>query len=328
MRPYAAMPDRTIWMDGRPHPPAYAQHTWAGFSTGKYEGNILTVYTTHIKKGQFRANGLAQSDQATVVEHFIRHGERMTYFSVVNDPVNLDEPFPKTSNLVHVPNDPNSWTMPCDDGEIIPGQPKDRVDNYLWGQHPFLQEFVDRHKVPLLGALGGPETIYPEFAAKLTDAAAADAAAKSRLVPAPGPPQASRAADPDPHDGEIHVLPVQGNVYMLVGDGGNIAVQVGDEGPLVVDTGAGQLSDKVIAAIRKLSERPIQFIVNTSFHPDRIGGNVKLQKAGHDASVVGSFFSNQFADAGQGATVIGHQNVQDRLSALTGAAAMPAVGWT
>ena len=102
MRPYAAMPDRTIWMDGRPHPPAYAQHTWAGFSTGKYEGNILTVYTTHIKKGQFRANGLAQSDQATVVEHFIRHGERMTYFSVVNDPVNLDEPFPKTSNLVHV----------------------------------------------------------------------------------------------------------------------------------------------------------------------------------------------------------------------------------
>src|SRR6202049_654987 len=42
MRPYAAMPDRTIWMDGRPHPPAYAQHTWAGFSTGKYEGNILT----------------------------------------------------------------------------------------------------------------------------------------------------------------------------------------------------------------------------------------------------------------------------------------------
>src|SRR3989449_8630782 len=115
MRPYAAMPDRTIWMDERPHPPVYAQHTWAGFSTGKYEGNILTVYTTHIKKGQFRANGLVQSDEATVVEHFIRHGDRVTYFSVVTDPVDLDEPFPKTSNLVHVPNDPNSWTMPCDE---------------------------------------------------------------------------------------------------------------------------------------------------------------------------------------------------------------------
>src|SRR3984893_8561208 len=42
---------RTIWMDDRPHPPAYAQHTWSGFSTGKYEGNTLTVYTTHLKRG-------------------------------------------------------------------------------------------------------------------------------------------------------------------------------------------------------------------------------------------------------------------------------------
>ena len=57
--------NRTIWMDGRPHPPAYAQHTWAGFSTGKYEGNILTVYTTHMKRGLIRGNGVAQSDQAT-----------------------------------------------------------------------------------------------------------------------------------------------------------------------------------------------------------------------------------------------------------------------
>ncbi len=326
MRPYAAMPDRTIWMDGRPHPPAYAQHTWAGFSTGKYEGNILTVYTTHIKKGQFRANGLAQSDQATVVEHFIRHGERMTYFSVVNDPVNLDEPFPKTSNLVHVPNDPNSWTMPCDDGEIIPGQPKDRVDNYLWGQHPFLQEFVDRHKVPLLGALGGPETIYPEFAAKLADTNAADAAAKTRLIPAPGPAQASRAVDPDPHDGEIHVLPVQGNVYMLVGDGGNIAVQAGNEGAMVVDSGAGRLSDKVIAAIRTISNKPIQFVINTSFHPDYIGGNAKLHAAGVDPEANGGNLRT-FADAGVGATMLSHLNVLKRISAAGTVAPIPAEGW-
>src|SRR6267142_2176434 len=208
----------------------------------------------------------------------------------------------------------------------IIGRPQDDIASYLYGQNPFLREYADKNKVPVLGALGGAETMYPEFPAKVRDARAADAAANAKLFPS-GPSRASRAVDPDPHDGEIHVLPVQGNLYMLVGDGGNIAVQVGDEGPLVVDTGAGQLSDKVIAAIRKLSERPIQFILNTSFHPDHTGGNVKLQKAGHDASVVGSFFSNQFADAGQGATVIGHQNVQDRLSALTGAAAMPAVGW-
>jgi glyoxylase-like metal-dependent hydrolase (beta-lactamase superfamily II) len=133
--------------------------------------------------------------------------------------------------------------------------------------------------------------------------------------------------DPDPHDGEIHVLPVQGNVYMLVGDGGNIAVQVGEQAPLVVDTGAGRLSDKVIAAVKKLSDKPIQFIVNTSFHSDHVGGNVKLHESGYDPSLVGSFFSNQFADAGQGATIIGQLNVQKRLAEFKGPNAVPDKGW-
>ena len=87
---------------------------------------------------------------------------------------------------------------------------------------------------------------------------------------------------------------------MLLGDGGNIVVETGDEGPFVVDSGSGQLSDKVIEAIHKLSDKPIQFIVNTSFLPDRTGGNVKLRAAGQDPSLVGSFFSMQFRDAGRG----------------------------
>src|SRR5207249_6110072 len=105
--------------------------------------------------------------------------------------------------------------------------------------------------------------------------------------------------------------------------GGTIAVQVGNQVPLVVDTGSGQLADKVIAAIRKLTDKPIQFIVNTSFHVDHTGGNVKIHAAGADPSLVGSFFSNQFADAGQGATIIGNQSIQDRMSA----AGTPASGW-
>src|SRR5262249_43227438 len=148
------------------------------------------------------------------------------------------------------------------------------------------------------------------------DAAAAETSIQAKLTPSPGPPHASRATDPDPRDGEVHVLPVQGNLYMLVGDGGNIAVQIGDQGAMVVNAGAGQLSDKVVAAIRKLTEKPVQFIVNTSFHPDFTGGNVRIRAAGFDPSVVGSFFSGQFADAGKGATIIGHQNVQNRLSAM------------
>lgn len=61
-------PMRTIWMDGRPHPPAYAAHTWQGFSTGTWEGDTLTVETTHLKPAYLRRNGLARSEKATVRE--------------------------------------------------------------------------------------------------------------------------------------------------------------------------------------------------------------------------------------------------------------------
>ena len=119
----------------------------------------------------------------------------------------------------------------------------------------------------------------------------------------------------EPTDGEIHIQPVRGNVYMLVGDGGNIVVQVGSEGVFVVDTGTGSRAAKTLAAIRTLSDKPVQFIANTSFLPDRTGGNEALRKAGADPSVRGTFFSLQFRDAGVGATIMAHQNVQNRLNA-------------
>jgi cyclase len=310
---------RTIWMDDRPHPPAYAQHTWSGFSTGKYVGNNLTVYTTHLKRGWIRANGIPQSDEATVTEHFIKHGDRITYFAVVNDPVYLSEPFSRTYSLGRNEKEPDAWLYACDDGEQILGRHEDQVDSYFWGQHPFLREFANKEHIPLLATLGGPETMYPEFPAKYNDPQAMEAEAKKELTPAPGPEHAGRAVDPNPRDGEIHVLPVQGNVFMLVGDGGNIALQVGEEAPLVVNTGAGQLADKVIAAIRKLSDKPIQFIVNTQHASDFTGGNLKLRAAGHDPSLEGSFFSGQFADAGRSATIIAHQNVQNHMLAVKAA---------
>src|SRR5579864_5253406 len=317
---------RTIWMDGRPHPPTYAQHTFLGFSTGKNEGAVLTVYTTHLKRNWIKANGMTQSDQATLVEHFMRHGDIITYVSVLTDPVYLAEPLIRSTEMSRSRRDPDAWLYACDDGEQILSRANDPTEapNYLYGQNPSLREFSDKHQVPLLGALGGADTMYPEFAAKLKDPAAAEAAAKAALFPSSGPPHTSRAVDPNPHDGEIHVLPVQGNVYMLVGEDSNIAVQIGDQGPLVVDTGKGQLADKVVAAIRKLSDRPIQFIVNTSFHEDHTGGNAKLHAAGEDPSLLGSFFSGQFTDAGQGATIIGHQNVQNRMLAPPGAASAKA----
>jgi glyoxylase-like metal-dependent hydrolase (beta-lactamase superfamily II) len=314
-----------IFMDGRPHPPAYAAHTFPGFSTGKFEGSILTVETSHIKRGWIRAPGVAQSDEATVREHFIRHGDRITIFSVTTDPVYLAEPFAKVQVLLRYANDPNGWLYACDDGEQILDKGEDRVPAYPPGGNPFLKEYSEKQHVPLLGALGGPETTRPEFAARLRTATDSEALAETR--PSNSPRQVSQAKDPDPHDGEIHVWPVQGNVYMLVGDGANMAVQIGPQGAFVVDSGAGQLSDKAIAAIARLTPRRIQFVVNTSFHADHTGGNVKLSAAGQDPSLFGSFFSNNVPSAGTTATLIAHQNLQNRMVAAAASDRIPEAGW-
>ncbi len=96
------LPQRTIYMDGRPHPSENAPHTWQGFSTGEWEGDMLKVTTTHLKEGWIRRNGLARSEKATLIEYFIRHGDFFTLVSDVKDPVYLTEPFIRTAT--------GSWT--------------------------------------------------------------------------------------------------------------------------------------------------------------------------------------------------------------------------
>ena len=196
------------------------------------------------------------------------------------------------------------------------------MPNYQFGKQPFAQEFSKKYKLPLIAGMAGADSMYPDFAAKLKTANNSEALAL--LQPVPGrPSETSRAVDPEPRDGEIHVQPLRGNVYLLLGDGGNIVVQTGDQGPFVVDSGAGNLSDKVIAAIRKLSDRPIQFLANTSLHPAYTGGNAKLGAAGEDPSLPGSFFDFQapggatgfFSDPGHHATLLAHNNVMVRMEA-------------
>jgi cyclase len=108
-----------------------------------------------------------------------------------------------------------------------------------------------------------------------------------------------------PNDGEIHVLRAQGNVYMLLGAGGNVAVQIGDEGVMFVDTGTAQMSDKLLAAVKKLSERPIRHVINTHFHADHMGGNETISKAGSTTR-------------GGVAEILAHENVMNRVSAPVG----------
>ena len=91
---------RTIYMDGRPHPSENAPHTWQGFSTGEWEGDMLKVTTTHLKEGWIRRNGLARSDRGILIEYYIRHGDYFTLVSFIEDPVYLTKPFVRTSNWI------------------------------------------------------------------------------------------------------------------------------------------------------------------------------------------------------------------------------------
>ncbi len=111
---------------------------------------------------------------------------------------------------------------------------------------------------------------------------------------------------------EVHVLPVQGNVYMLVGAGGNMAVQVGKDGVLVVDSMYAGLNEKVLAAIRTLSKGPIRYILNTHMHADHTDGNEKLAKEG--TIIVGGNFAGQLGGT-NGAAIVAHENVLNRMTA-------------
>src|SRR4030095_13319706 len=77
----------------------------------------------------------------------------------------------------------------------------------------------------------------------------------------------------------VEAKKVQGNVYMLTGAGGNVTVQVGNDGVLIVDTQFAPMAPKILSAVRKLSDKPIKYIINTHVHSDHSGGNEPLAKA-------------------------------------------------
>ena len=157
--------DRTIWMDGRPHPPEHAAHTWQGFSTGAWVGNMLKVTTTHLKQSYIRRNGLPQSDAATLTEYFVKHGDFLTWVSIMDDPAYLTEPLVRSSDYAL---DPTQVIVayPCQYVDEI-DRPRGEVPHYLPGENPYLAEFATRHNLPLAAAAGGAETMYPEYQRRL-----------------------------------------------------------------------------------------------------------------------------------------------------------------
>ena len=300
-------PERTIYMDGRPHPPEYAAHTWQGFSTGQWDGDILTVTTTHLKIGWIRRNGIPRSDRATLIEHWIRHDDHLTWVSEVIDPVYLTEPFIRSTDFVLDPHQVIA-PYPCESVEEV-AREKGAVPHHLPGTNSYLDEFATRNHVPAAAARGGAATMYPEF--KLNVRVTSNPATVNRALP-------------DHEAGTIHILPVpgnaQGSIYMLVGAGANITVQIGKEGVLLVDAGRAALSDQVLAAVRTLTDKPIHYVLNTAADVDRVGGNEKLSKAG--STITGGNVAG--VNAGWAAAIVAHENVGSTLSAQK---SIPSDGW-
>jgi hypothetical protein len=155
----------TIWMDGRPHPSQYAEHTRGGFTTGKWEGNTLVAYTTHMKAGFLRKTGAPSSDEATLTTRFYRHGDILTVLAVIEDPIYLAEPWilSRSFQLSATPLSPTG--PPCvtayeaSVGETAPHYDPDK--------NPFVDEMTKRYGVPREAATGNPETLYPEYRKKI-----------------------------------------------------------------------------------------------------------------------------------------------------------------
>ena len=77
---------------------------------------------------------------------------------------------------------------------------------------------------------------------------------------------------------QMKVTKVSGNVYMIEGSGGNIGASVGDDGIVIVDDQYAPLADKIQAALKGITDKPVRFIINTHYHPDHTGGNAYFQK--------------------------------------------------
>jgi hypothetical protein len=156
---------RSIWMDGRPHPPDYAEHTSMGFSTGEFVGDALRVTTTHLKEGWLRRNGVARSDSATVTEYFIRHGSHLNWSVFVQDPKYLEEPFFRNRDYT-LGETGAIAPYPCESVvEVL--MPPDYFPHHLPGKNPFLIEYAKNHHIPEEAAMGGAATMYPEYRKKL-----------------------------------------------------------------------------------------------------------------------------------------------------------------
>jgi len=119
--------------------------------------------------------------------------------------------------------------------------------------------------------------------------------------------------------GDLEVLELRPNFFMIAGAGGHIGVQVGEDGVVVVDAGSAAASGAVVAAIKKITTRPIRYVINTSADPDHVGGNEAVSKAGQTLFTAPGSISLP-------ASILSAEKVLERMGAPAGKASPFPVG--
>jgi hypothetical protein len=161
----------TIWIDGRAPAPPQALHTYSGYTTGKWEGNTLVATTTHIKDGLLDRNGLPTSNQQTIKFFIERDEDLLTITALVKDPVYLEAPLPLESSWQLATGggggagaNAGLAPMKCIPSETIAGL----SDGYHWiSESPWTSaartNMTKTYGIPEDAAMGGVQTMYPEF---------------------------------------------------------------------------------------------------------------------------------------------------------------------
>lgn len=157
--------DNPYYMDGRAQPSELAPHTWGGFSTATYEGEMLKITTTHLKEDYYRRNGVPSSDRATLTQYWIRRGDYLTWVTIAYDPVYLTEPMIRSSEYRLALNQ-QIPPYPCTVVDEV-DRPKGVVPHELPGTNPYLGEFGQKYDIPIEATGGGAASMYPELERKI-----------------------------------------------------------------------------------------------------------------------------------------------------------------
>lgn len=157
-------PHRTIWMpaSNHPYPSASEPHTWQGYSTGKWVGNVLWVHTDHLKPGFLqRSQGLPLDDKTTMDERIFRYGDILVDIMMISDPQYLSRPFIYSKLYAYIPHG-NMDPYPCSVHNQVP-TPEGFVPMRLPFYTTNYNDLFAAKGIPLEAARGGEQTMFPEY---------------------------------------------------------------------------------------------------------------------------------------------------------------------